>query len=37
MVIKNIHKQPEEGKQAKRLIYQTLVRKLNEPKAAAKS
>ena len=37
MVIKNIHKQPEEGKQAKRLIYQALVRKLNAPKAAAKS
>ena len=37
MAIKNIHKQPEEGKQAKRLIYQALVRKLNAPKAAAKS
>ena len=37
MVIKNIHKQPEEGKQAKRLIYQSLFRKLNVPKVAAKS
>lgn len=37
MIIKNIHKQPEEGKQAKRLIYQALVRKINASKAVAKS
>lgn len=37
MVVKHVHKQTEEGKQAKLLIYRTLVRKLNASKSVVGS
>lgn len=36
MVIRNVYKQLEDGKRARRLIYLALVRKLNEYKASEK-